>query len=158
MRREVGFALPLDADADDAPMLNGVIDLMAAEPDGRVLVVDHKTDRVAPDADLEALVARDYAIQRAIYALAALRAGAPAVEVVHLYLELGEAATASYTAADAPALEQLVRAAAAPVLAGEHPVAAEPHIGLCRTCPGRHGLCSHPAELTDRPLPDPAAG
>ncbi len=134
VRREVGFALPLDADADDAPMLNGVIDLMAAEPGGRVLIVDHKTDRVAQDADLEALVARDYAIQRAIYALAALRAGAPAVEVVHLYLEFGAAATASFTAADAPALEELVRAAAAPVLAGEHPVScraahrALPHV------------------------------
>mgnify|MGYP002075152566 CR=1 FL=1 len=156
VRREVGFALPLDVDGDDAPLLNGVIDLLAREQDGRVLVIDHKTDRVAADADVEALVARDYAIQRAIYALAALRAGAPTVEVVHLYLDRGEAAVATYTTADAPELEDVVRGAAAPLLAGDYPVAAEPHLGLCRACPGRHGLCSHPAELTDRP--SPAAG
>ena len=102
LRREVGFALALDAEADDAPLINGVIDLMVHEADGRVLVIDHKTDRVAPDADLEALVGRDYAIQRAIYALAALRAGASAVEVVHLYLERGEAAVATYAPADEP--------------------------------------------------------
>ena len=157
VRREVGFALPLDTDADDGPLLNGVIDLLARADDERALIIDHKTDRVPPDADLEALVARDYAIQRAIYALAALRGGAPSVDVVHLYLELGEAATATFTAADVPALEARLREAAAPVLAGHHPVAAEPHIGLCRTCPGRHGLCSHPAELTDRQLSGPAA-
>lgn len=158
VRREVGFALALDADADDAPLLNGVIDLLAHEAGGRALVIDHKTDRVAPDADLEALVARDYAIQRAIYALAALRAGAETVEVVHLYLERGEAACATYAAADVPALEETIRAAAAPLLAGAHAVATEPHIGLCRTCPGRHRLCSQPAELTDRELPAPAPG
>ena len=51
-----------------------------------MLVLDYKTDRVG-DADLEAAVEDGYGVQRRIYALAALRAGAPAVEVVHLYLD-----------------------------------------------------------------------
>lgn len=156
LRREVPFALPLDDGGADGPLLNGVIDLLAVEAGDRMLVVDHKTDRVAADADVEALVARDYAIQRAIYALAALRAGAAAVDVVHLYLEHGAAACVSYTAADAPALAAAVREAAAALLAGTHPVAEQPYAGLCARCPGRGGLCPQPSELTDRPAPTAA--
>ena len=153
VQREVAFAFPLQSGAPDGPLLNGVIDLLAHEQDGGMLVVDHKTDRIADDTDLETLVARDYAIQRAVYALAALRAGAVRVEVAHVYLQTGGAASAVYTPADAEALEALVQAASGALLAGEFPVAAVPHAGLCATCPGRGGLCSVPAELTDRPYP-----
>ncbi len=49
VRREVVFALPLDPAQPDGPLLNGVIDLLVlGEPDGRALVIDYKTDRVAP--------------------------------------------------------------------------------------------------------------
>ena len=44
------------------------------------------------------------------------------------------------------------QAGAAGLLAGEFPVAAVPHRALCAACPGRAGLCSHPPELTDRPV------
>ena len=40
---------------------------------GALLVVDYKSDRLEPEADLEALVARDYGVQRLLYALAVLR-------------------------------------------------------------------------------------
>ena len=50
-------------------------------------MVDYKSDRVGPDDDLEELVERDYAVQRLLYALAVLRAGAASVEVVHWFLE-----------------------------------------------------------------------
>jgi len=153
VRREVGFALPLDSDADDSPMLNGVIDLLAEEADGGVLVVDHKSDHIAPGTDLERLVARDYVIQRAVYALAALRAGATRVEVAHVYLQTGAAASAVYGPDDLRTLEGLIRASSAALLAGEYPVTGEPHAGICSTCPGRGGLCPVPAELTDRPRP-----
>jgi hypothetical protein len=155
LRREVAFALELDPGptrSAGSPLLNGVIDLLAYEPGGAALVIDHKTDRVEPGADLDALVERDYAIQRAVYALAVLRSGARSVELVHLYLERGEAASARFTADDRGRLEQLLRSSMAPLLAGEHPVCAEPHAGLCRRCPGRGGLCPHPPELTDREL------
>jgi hypothetical protein len=55
-----------------------------------------------------------------------------------------------------PALEAVLREAAAGPLAGEYRVAAEPHAALCASCPGRGGLCSWPLEMTDRPEPAPA--
>ena len=70
----------------DGPLVNGVVDVLAEEADGTALVVDYKSDRVG-DADLEALVEASYGVQRRIYGLACLRAGAPAVEVVHIFLE-----------------------------------------------------------------------
>ena len=52
-------------------------------------------------------------------------------------------------------LSLMIAVAAAALLAGEYPVAAVPHRGLCATCPGRAGLCSYSPELTDRELPVP---
>jgi ATP-dependent exoDNAse (exonuclease V) beta subunit len=148
IHREHAFAFTLT----DGPLLTGFVDVLAQQPDGAVLIVDYKSDHVG-DADLEALVEAGYGIQRRIYALAALRAGAPAVEVAHVFLERpGEPAVARYTSADADALDTELRAHAAPLLAGEYPVAAVPHRGLCATCPGRAGMCSYPPELTDREL------
>jgi ATP-dependent helicase/nuclease subunit A len=147
VHREHWFAFPLMA---DGPLVNGVVDVLAEEAGGTTLVVDYKSDRVG-DADLEALVKASYGIQRRIYGLACLRAGAPAVEVVHVFLErAGEPVVHRYEAADAPGLERDLRERAAGLLAGEFPVAAVPHRGLCATCPGRAGLCSHPPERTDR--------
>ncbi|MEY2533522.1 MAG: ATP-dependent helicase/nuclease subunit, partial [bacterium] len=147
VRREHTFAFPLMA---DGPLVNGVVDVLAREADGTALVVDYKSDQVG-DADLEALVEDGYGVQRRIYALACLRAGAPAVEVVHVFLErAGEPVSARFESADAPGLEAGLRGRAAGLLAGEYPVAAVPHRGLCATCPGRAGLCSHPPERTDR--------
>ena len=155
VRREHAFAFPLLAGDPAGPLLNGVVDVLAREPSGAMLVVDHKTDRVG-DADLEELVERAYGVQRRIYALAALRAGAPAVEVVHLFLEAGDAGAVSarYVAADAAALQAELAERASGLLAGEYPVTAAPHAALCATCPGRDGLCSWPPEMTDRPPPE----
>lgn len=149
LHREHAFAFVLA----DGPLLNGVVDVIAEEDDGTALIVDYKSDQVG-DADLEALVETTYATQRRIYALAALRAGAPAVEVIHLFLERpAEPAVARFAQGDVDELEGALRAKAAPLLAGEYPVAAVPHRTLCATCPGRDGLCSYPPELTDRELP-----
>jgi ATP-dependent helicase/nuclease subunit A len=148
LHREHAFAFALA----DGPLLNGFVDVIAEEADGAALIVDYKSDHVG-DADLETLVAAHYATQRRIYALAALRSGAPAVEVAHVFLERpAEPAVARYEQADAETLDGQLRDAAAPLLAGAYPVAAVPHRGLCATCPGRAGLCSYPPELTDREL------
>ena len=153
VRREHAFALPLGSSA----LLTGVVDVLAVEEGGKRLVVDYKTDRLAGEDDLPAVVARDYALQRAAYALAALRDGAPEVELVHLYLERPhEPVAARFAAGDMPALGAVLREAAAGPLAGEYRVAAEPHAALCASCPGRGGLCSWPLEMTDRPEPAPA--
>ena len=147
VRREEGFAFILD----DVPF-TGYVDLLAEESDGTALVVDYKTNPVA-GVDLEALTEADYGAQRRIYALAALRSGAPRVEVVHLYLERpAEPVIARYEASDAAGLEAQLRAGAAPMTRGEFPVAEVPHLGLCSGCPGRAQLCTHPPELTGRVL------
>jgi RecB family exonuclease len=147
VRREDGFTFLLD----DVPF-NGFVDLLAEEHDGTALVVDYKTNPVE-GVDLEALTEADYGLQRRIYALAALRSGAPAVEVVHLYLERpAEPVVARYEARDAAAVEAQLRAGASGLLRGEFPVAEVPHLGLCSGCPARAQLCEHPRELTGRIL------
>jgi ATP-dependent exoDNAse (exonuclease V) beta subunit len=149
VHREHAFAFVLA----DGPLLTGFVDVIAHEDDGAALIVDYKSDQVG-DADLEALVEASYGTQRRVYALAALRSGAPAVEVVHLFLERAEEpAVGRFTQDDAGVLEEELRARAAPLLAGQYPVAEVPHRSLCATCPGRDGLCSYPPELTDRELP-----
>ncbi|MSW96702.1 MAG: AAA family ATPase, partial [Actinobacteria bacterium] len=57
VRREAPFAVALTGALPDGPLLTGVIDLLVDEQEGAVLVVDYKTDHVAPDDDLEAHVA-----------------------------------------------------------------------------------------------------
>ncbi|MCW2966602.1 MAG: family ATPase, partial [Solirubrobacteraceae bacterium] len=150
---EEAFALALTA-AEHAhvPLFTGFIDLRAVEADGGALVLDYKTDRL-DGADPEAVVAAGYGVQRRLYALAALRAGAPHVEVAHLFLERpSHPAVAQYEAADAGRLEAELAAEAADVLSGRFEVAAQPHRELCATCPGRGGLCSWPEPVTLRSL------
>jgi hypothetical protein len=68
------------------------------------------------------------------------------VTVAHVFLERpAEPVSAAFTAADAPALHGRLAALAAPVLAGEFPVAEAPARQLCATCPGRRALCPRPA-------------
>ncbi len=149
VHREHPFALPLG----DA-LLTGVVDVLAEERDGAALVVDYKTDRVAPGADLEELVERDYGVQRRAYALAALAGGHTEVEVAYAFLERqAEPVLARFAAADRDRLRAELHALAHGALAGEFPVADEPHADLCAGCPGRRALCVHPEDLTGRQLP-----
>jgi ATP-dependent exoDNAse (exonuclease V) beta subunit len=148
VRREHPFAFSL---GEREPLVTGVIDLLAGEPDGSFLVLDYKSDRLAKGVVLAELVEREYAIQRLLYSLAVLRDGALGVEIVHWFLERPqEWVAARYTAADRPALE--ARLASRVARARERPfaVSANPHRGLCLTCPGRAGLCSWGEEQTLR--------
>jgi ATP-dependent helicase/nuclease subunit A len=130
-------------------LITGVMDVLAREAEG-ALVVDYKSDRLAGRAPA-ALVAREYGVQRLVYALAALRAGHRRVEVVHCFLERPEAlVVASFGADQAPALEAELEGLAAGVLAGRFAPAAEPNRELCLTCPGRAALCSWGEEMTLR--------
>jgi RecB family exonuclease len=156
VRREAGFAFALEPDGA-GPLVSGFVDVLATHADGRALVVDYKTDRVdATDAPHD-LIDRDYATQRLIYALAALRNGAPSVEVAHCLLERpGDPVSVTFTAAEAPDLAGLLAQLARGVLHHEHPVAARPHRELCGDCPGRAALCSWPESQTLRPPPAPS--
>jgi RecB family exonuclease len=149
VRREQRFGFELGG-----ALVVGFIDVLAWEPGERALVIDYKTDPLAGAAP-EALIAGAYETQRLIYALAALRGGAEAVEVAHVFLERPEApAVASFTRADLPSLELRLSELAAGVLGGRFIPAAEPHRALCSGCPGENGMCSWPAAMTRREAVD----
>jgi ATP-dependent exoDNAse (exonuclease V) beta subunit len=151
VRREHEFAFELEPGA--GPLLTGAVDLLAVEPGGGWLIVDVKTDEVAGGAGLAAAVEGDYAVQRELYALAALRAGAPRVDVVYAYLARpDEPVTATYEAADAPGLATRLAALTGGIAAGAFAPTDMPHAGLCATCPARDRLCPHPREVKMRRL------
>ena len=90
-RKELAFAYELapPAAGGRSLLVNGFVDVYAEEPD-RVLIVDYKTDSLE-GTDPESLSDAQYSIQRLIYALAALRSGAPTVEVAYCFLEQPDA-------------------------------------------------------------------
>ncbi len=142
LRREQPFAFELAG----LPLV-GVFDVIAREGI-RTLVVDWKSDRLA-GADPEQLVRESYGLQRAAYALAALKDGAAEVELVHCFLERPDApVAATFRRQDVPALERELGERAERVLAREFPVAPDPGPRLCDGCPGRGTLCSWPLEMT----------
>jgi RecB family exonuclease len=151
VRREHPFAFAL---AQGEPLFTGVIDVLAREPDGGALVVDYKTDRVPAEARLEQLVQRDYGLQRLIYALAVLRAGAPSVEIVHWFLERAqEWVSARYEAQARAQLEAQLAQELGRARERGYAVSENPHRALCETCPGRAGLCSYSDAETMREGP-----
>jgi hypothetical protein len=155
LRREHAFAF---AAASTQPLVTGVMDVLAREADGCLLVVDYKSDRLEESEQLEAAVERDYGLQRLIYALAALRDGAAAVEVVHWFLERpAEPVTARYPAADRLELEERLAERLARASSRGFAVSEHPHRGLCLTCPGRATLCSWDERATMREHPGDGA-
>src|SRR5205823_536040 len=99
--REAAFAFALEPDGA-GPLVSGFVDVLARERDGEALVIDYKTDHVAETDTPAGLIEREYETQRLIYALAALRDGAPRVEVAHCLLERpAEPVTVVYTAQQA---------------------------------------------------------
>ncbi len=149
IRREERFAFAMGGGL----LINGAFDVLAREPGG-MLVVDYKTDRLEGASPAVAVGAR-YGTQRLIYALAVLRAGAPAVEVQHLFLEAPDhPATAIFERADAARLEAELERLAGGVLRREFRVTDTPHRAVCAGCPAEGGLCSWPLEMTRREAPD----
>ncbi|MGA2009044.1 MAG: UvrD-helicase domain-containing protein [Solirubrobacteraceae bacterium] len=149
-RREERFAFTLGGGA----LIVGALDVLAREPGEHALIVDYKSDRL-DGADPAAVVSAEYAVQRLVYALAALRAGAGAVDVVHCFLERPEEpVSARYAAAQRPELERSLHAIADGVLERRFAVTPAPHRALCAGCPAEGGICSWPVELTRRESPD----
>jgi hypothetical protein len=106
LRRELAFAF-----VEDGVVFRGRFDAFGYEPDGTAVVVDYKTTALFGRPPTE-VVAEEYRLQLAVYALAVLRAGAPAVEVAFAFLEAADAVHAErFTAADEPALAGEIRAA-----------------------------------------------
>jgi ATP-dependent helicase/nuclease subunit A len=152
-RREERFAFPLGGGPAE-PLVVGAIDVLAREPSGRMLVVDYKSDRLE-GGDPEAIVAGQYATQRLVYALAALHAGAEAVEIAHCFLERpDEPVSVSFDRSQRGELQARLAALARGVLERRFEVTAAPYRGVCAGCPAQGGLCSWPLEMTRRESPD----
>ena len=149
VRREQSFGFELGG-----VLITGVLDAIAIEPGGRALVVDYKTDRLE-DREPPAVVEAGYAIQRLVYAVAALRDGACEVEVAHVFLERpDEPVVAAYRHQELAALERQLESLVAGVSEGRFAVADEPHRELCQGCPAEGGLCSWPLSATRRDSPE----
>ncbi len=131
-------------------LVTGALDVLAREPGEAMLIVDYKSDRLE-QRDPTAVVSGQYATQRLIYALAALRAGARTVEVAHVFLEDAERPViASFSSSNLPVLERELAALAGGVLRREFEVTELPHRAVCGGCPAEGGLCSYPLEMTRR--------
>jgi hypothetical protein len=149
VRREQPFGFLLGE-----TLITGALDVIAAEPGNRTLVVDYKTDRLG-GAEPATVVDREYRTQRLIYALAALRDGADEVEVAHVFLEAPDRpVTALFRSAEEPELERELRELSAGVLSGQFPVTDTPRREICQGCPAEGGLCSWPLDMTRREAAD----
>jgi ATP-dependent helicase/nuclease subunit A len=126
----------------DGVVFHGRLDMLH-RAGGRALVVDYKTN-VLDERSTEEVVEHEYSIQRLVYALACLRAGAEEVEVVHQFLERPDAVvSAAFTRADLPGLEAELSEAIAHIQAGEfRPTPSE---FVCADCPVLGLVCAGPA-------------
>jgi ATP-dependent helicase/nuclease subunit A len=134
-------------------LIRGSIDLLAQRPEGSVLVVDYKTDRLE-GRDPGEIVSR-YSIQRDLYALAAASRGAP-VETAYVFLERpDQPVRESFDEAALEAARGRVEGVLGRLAAGRFEVTHRPHRALCADCPARERLCSHStaAQLRDEPEP-----
>jgi CRISPR/Cas system-associated exonuclease Cas4 (RecB family) len=125
----------------DGVLLHGRLDVFH-EAEGKALVVDYKTN-VLEEASPEEVVEREYRLQRLVYALACLRAGANEVEVVYQFLERPtDLVTVCYKAEEVSALEAELSAAIAAIQSGEfRPTPSE---YACSTCPALNLVCAGP--------------
>ncbi len=154
VRAELAFAFELapPGAAGEPLIVDGFLDAYAEE-EGGALIVDYKTDALA-GRDPAAATEEKYGAQRLVYALAALRAGAPRVEVVHLFLERPESpATATYEASDVAQLEAGLIALAEGIVNRRFSPTDKPHRELCQGCPAQAALCIWGPDRTmaDRP-------
>ena len=136
VRRERPFAFE-----HDGVLLHGRFDLFRLV-DGKALVVDYKTNRLEELAPAE-VVEGEYPLQRLVYALAALRAGAEEVEVSYVFLERpDDVVTTVFTRTDLPELEE--RLAQAIRAIQESDFRPTPTELACAGCPVLDVVCAGP--------------
>ena len=125
----------------DGVLLHGRLDVFH-EADGHALVVDYKTN-VLEEASPAEVVEREYGLQRLVYALACLKAGASDVEVVYQFLERpNDLVTQCYKVEDVPGLEAELSRAIAAIQSGEFK--PTPSDYACATCPALDLVCAGP--------------
>jgi ATP-dependent exoDNAse (exonuclease V) beta subunit len=136
----VAHELPF-AFCEDDVVLRGSLDICVRDAEGALLVADLKTTALG-GREPAAVVESEYALQRAIYALAALRTRAPACEIAFCFLERPEETVSrAYAQTDAGWLADEVRAAIARLRSSTFTARAGAH---CATCPALDRLCPAP--------------
>ncbi|HJU46613.1 MAG TPA: 3'-5' exonuclease, partial [Gaiellaceae bacterium] len=125
----------------DGVLLHGRLDVLWRE--GRhALVVDYKSNALGESTPAE-IVGEDYTLQRLVYALACLRAGAEQVEVAYQFLERpDDVVSATFVSADVPELERDLSAAIARIAAGGF--RPTPSAFACGGCPALDVVCAGP--------------
>jgi hypothetical protein len=133
----------------DGVLLRGRLDLLWREGT-RALVLDYKTNSLE-EGTPEEIVGADYRLQRLVYALACLRAGAEEVEVVYHFLERPDAVVSTtFLKVELPALEEELSAAIRRIDAGEF--TPTPSEFTCSGCPALDVVCAGP-KLRNQPPP-----
>ena len=120
---------------------------------GRALVIDYKTNVLDGRAPAD-VVDAEYHLQRLVYAIVCLRAGADEVEVVHQFLEReDDVVSALFTRGDLPGLEAELSAAIARIQAGDfRPTPGEM---VCSDCPVLGLVCAGRRCAVTRASPPP---
>ncbi|HEU4450023.1 MAG TPA: UvrD-helicase domain-containing protein [Gaiellaceae bacterium] len=128
----------------DGVLLHGRLDVHWSDGP-RALVLDYKTNSLA-EGTPEEIVEADYRLQRLVYALACLRAGAEEVEVVYAFLERPDAVVSTtFERAGTAALEAELSAAIARIQEGDfRPTPGE---FTCSGCPALDRVCAGPRLL-----------
>ena len=97
------------------------------------------------------IVASEYGLQRAVYALVCLLAGAEEAEVVYQFLEAPDDVVSTvYRAEDRERLHEEVAAAVGRVVQGE--IRARPSAFVCSGCPLRGVACAGTDMIEDEPF------
>jgi ATP-dependent exoDNAse (exonuclease V) beta subunit len=127
-------------------VIRGRLDVLWRDGE-RALVVDYKSNALEGREPAE-IVEGEYVLQRLVYALVCLRAGASEVEVAYQFLERpDDVVSTTFTAADAAALETHLSEAIARIRAGDfRPTPSE---FVCSDCPALDLVCAGPRLVRD---------
>jgi ATP-dependent helicase/nuclease subunit A len=125
----------------DGVLFHGRLDVL--HHDGRAaLVVDYKTNVLGDRAPAE-VIEGDYRLQRLVYALACMRAGAETVEVVYVFLERpDEPVATTFSRGEVGELERELSEAIARIDGGEF--VPTPSEFTCAGCPALDLVCAGP--------------
>jgi ATP-dependent exoDNAse (exonuclease V) beta subunit len=136
----------------DGVLLHGRLDVLH-RAGGRALVVDYKTNALEGRTP-EEVAESSYRVQRLVYALACLRAGAGEVEVVYQFLEQPEEIVSTvFERAETPALEAELSAAIERIQGGVF--VPTPSEFICSGCPVLDVVCAGPRLRQHHEAPPP---
>src|SRR5262249_36932878 len=125
----------------DGVLLHGRIDVLWRQRE-RALVIDYKTNALG-DSTAEEIVEEDYRLQRLVYALACLRAGAEEVEIVYHFVERPDAVvTTTFRREELSELEAELSEAIERINRGEF--VPTPSDFACAGCPALDLVCAGP--------------